>query len=203
MATLAPKWGQQRTRRTERADGLCRPQAPTTANQITRRRRLFAASFSMPVTFRGDRSNGVIVTVARGIVSYAELVKHIDAKAKKGVAARAELFDARDVTLDLSLQELKQLAAKVKEAVGEQSPGKIAVVTNSAFIYGLARTYAELSRKDNPRFEVFSDTQDAQAWILENGVLRARRGKMRGGAATNLSTHGNLIPRVARSQRHH
>jgi hypothetical protein len=126
----------------------------------------------MPVTFRADRSHGVVVTVARGIVSYAELMAHIDAKAKKGVAAKAELFDARDITLDLSIPELKKLAARVKEAVGEQAPGKIAVVTNSAFVYGLARAYAELSRKHNPQFEVFSDIRDAQGWILEKAARR-------------------------------
>jgi hypothetical protein len=122
----------------------------------------------MPVTFRIDRSSGIVLSVAAGIVTYAELRRHIEAKARLDVVAKAELFDARDISLDLSLRELQELAGAVKEAVGPEAPGKIALVTNSAFVYGLARTYAALSRKDNPQFRIFADVQEAQAWILEH-----------------------------------
>ena len=120
----------------------------------------------MPVSFRVDDSSGAIFTTAREIVSYAELVDHVAAKVERGLMARAELFDARDITLDLSLGELQQVADRVKEALGSQKPGKIAVITNSAFVYGLARAYAALSREDNPRFEIFQDEENARTWLL-------------------------------------
>jgi len=59
----------------------------------------------------------------------------------------------------------------VKEALGGQPPAKIAVVTNSGFVYALARAYGKLSWQDNPNFEVFSDVQEAQAWILKNSLV--------------------------------
>ena len=120
----------------------------------------------MPVTFQVDRSGGAVFTTARGIVSYAELLDHIASKAKQGLIARAELFDARDITLDLSLSELQAIAEHTKEALGSQTPGKIAVVTNNTFVYGLARAYAVFAREDNPRLQVFQNVEDARAWLL-------------------------------------
>src|SRR4051812_48015970 len=113
----------------------------------------------MPVAYRIDAHSGVVLTTATGIVTFQQLAQHIAAKSEEGYAAKAELFDARDITLDLSVLELKELAERAKAVLDPQAPGQIAVVTNSGFVYGLARTYAELSRADNPHFEVFSDVQ--------------------------------------------
>ncbi len=120
----------------------------------------------MPVTFRVDDATAAIFTKARGIVSYAELIDHIVAKAERGLMTRAEIFDARDITLDLSLSELQGVAVKTKEALGTQTGKKIAVITNSAFVYGLARAYAAISREDNPQFQIFQNDEDARAWLL-------------------------------------
>jgi len=120
----------------------------------------------MPVTFKVDTVSGAVLTTARGIVSYAELLDHINAKLERGLITRAELFDARDINLDLSLSELQGIADQTKRALGARTPGKIAVVTNSAFVYGLARAYAVISREDNPRFQVFQDAHDAHAWVV-------------------------------------
>ena len=120
----------------------------------------------MPVTFQVDKSGGAVFTTARGIVSYTELLDHIAAKLERGLIARAELFDARDINLDLSLSELQGIAEQTKKALGSQTPGKIAVVTNNAFVYGLARAYAVFSREDNPSLQVFHNIEDARAWLL-------------------------------------
>jgi len=119
----------------------------------------------MPVTFKADPRSGAVLTTARGIVSYAELLDHIAAKATKGLMARDELFDARDINLDLSLSEVKAIAERTKDALRSQPPGKIAIVTNNAFIYGLARAYALLSREDNPRCQLFQDVEGAHDWL--------------------------------------
>jgi hypothetical protein len=121
----------------------------------------------MPVTRTIDHQKGAIFTTATGMLSRDEILGHIQAKADAGVFGYAELFDTRDVTLDLSIADLHTIATAVRQAMGSTSSGKIAVVTNNSFIYGLARTYKVISREDNPRFEVFSHIDDARSWILE------------------------------------
>jgi len=120
----------------------------------------------VPVTIKVDKSNGAVLTTARGIVSYTELLDHITAKSERGLIARAELFDARDISLNLSLSELQGIADQTKKALGTRKPGKIAIVTNNAFVYGLARAYAVFAREDNPRLRVFQDAEDAHAWLV-------------------------------------
>lgn len=39
-------------------------------------------------------------------------------------------------------------------------------MTNSAFLFGLARSYADLTKEMNPDFNVFDDFDEARAWIL-------------------------------------
>lgn len=119
----------------------------------------------MPITFRSEHGTKTILTTATGIVTCAEILDHINAKVTADVLTYAELFDARDVTLDVSIAELNLIAKKVREATGKEKPGRIGVVTNSSFIYGLAKLYASLTEEDNPHFEIFQEMDAARSWI--------------------------------------
>ena len=123
----------------------------------------------MPIKFSSDHGTKAIVTTATGIVSCEDILNHIEAKVVADVLTYAELFDARDVTLDVSIAELNVIAKEAREATGQQKPGRIAVVTNSSFIYGLAKLYASLTEKDNPHFEIFREMDAARSWIAGNG----------------------------------
>ena len=123
----------------------------------------------MPITFRSDHGSETILTTATGILSCPDILAHIHAKTVADLTTYDELFDAQDVTLDVSIAELGLIAKKVKEATGKQNPGRIGVVTNSGFIYGLAKLYASITEKDNPHFEIFQDRDAALSWIAGKG----------------------------------
>jgi hypothetical protein len=38
-------------------------------------------------------------------------------------------------------------------------------VTNSAFVYGLAKRYGEIINADEPLFKVFTDYAEASKWV--------------------------------------
>lgn len=126
----------------------------------------------MPVKFKIDDASGAVFAEARGIVSFAELIDYITAKEEQGLMGLPELFDARDTTLDLSISDLKQLASKTAEALGAKVAGRVAVVTNSAFIYGLAQAYAVLARQVQPTFAIFKDAREARIWLLDLATHR-------------------------------
>lgn len=121
----------------------------------------------MPITFSSDHGANAILTTATGIVSCGDILKHIEAKVVADVMSYAELFDARDVTLDISITEVNVIARKVREATGQEKPGRIGIITNSNFIYGLAKLYASITEKDNPQFRIFQDLDAARLWIAE------------------------------------
>jgi hypothetical protein len=119
----------------------------------------------MPITFTIEHE--VVFTTARGILSYADILGHIAAKRKAGITTLPELFDTIDVTLDLSTDELKSIASEVTKSLDGKAPGKTAVVTNSAFLFGLARSYGELTKETNPDFGVFDEYEEARVWIFD------------------------------------
>src|SRR5437868_7452938 len=121
----------------------------------------------MPIDHRIDPSAKTIHATAKGILTIHEILKYVADRSEANALTFAELFDARDVTLDLSITDLQRIAKEMREAVGTQTPGPTAVVTNSGFVYGLARTYAALTKKDNPAFAVFSDIEEAQQWLQQ------------------------------------
>ena len=112
----------------------------------------------------GDR---LIVTTASGIVSLQDVLAHLDNKAGAGVLDFAEIFDARNVSMDLSIADLYTIQAAVRRTMGTMKPGRVAVVTNNNFIASLARTYLAITKDENPNFSVFQQMDEAQAWMLE------------------------------------
>ncbi len=120
----------------------------------------------MPVTFLLDSEHRAIISTATGMLGRAEILEHLKAKSDAGVLGFAELFDARDVTLDLSVSDLQTIADDVREAMGATERGKTAVVTNNNFIYGIAATYKALTSAQNLEFEVFRQIDDARSWVV-------------------------------------
>jgi len=109
----------------------------------------------------------VVFTTAKGIVSYKDMLDHVLAKRAAEALTLPEIIDARDVALDLSISELGSFAAEVRKARKGEKPGKIAVVTNSAFLFALARSYAKVRDHANPRLQVFCDFEEAHAWLIK------------------------------------
>src|SRR5688572_13229243 len=114
-----------------------------------------AGKIRMAITFTVDPSKRAIFAAATGIVSRQDVLDHLQSKVGLRVTAFHELFDARNVTLDLSSNDLVVIAKAVREALGDEAPGRNAIVTDNAFIYGLAKTYADLTGREASDFQVF------------------------------------------------
>jgi hypothetical protein len=126
----------------------------------------------MPITRTADEKTRTLLSKASGPLSYEDFTLHIEEKIKSGVLNYAELFDARGANLDLSLSELHSLSEQMRRAIGKTKPGRIAVVTDSAFIAGLARAYQTASREHNPGFEIFGDCAEARTWLAGDSPAR-------------------------------
>jgi len=117
------------------------------------------------IGFAADHDNRVIISRARGVISRTEILRYIDAKAHAGALSYAELLDARDMVVDVSIADLPVIGDAMRSSRVGQKPPKMAVVTNSAFIYGLAKRYGEITDADTPQFKVFTDYEEANRWV--------------------------------------
>lgn len=118
------------------------------------------------IAFTVDPLTKAVFTTARGIVSRTDILAHIDAKQRAGVLGYAELFDGRDTMLDLSTTDFPIIAEHLRSMMNGQNPGRVAVVADNVFLYSLARSFAELTKEENPQFEVFTDVDEAREWVL-------------------------------------
>ena len=121
----------------------------------------------MPLTFIVEDSQKLVVTTASGILSREEILQHLQAKGLNGLLATPELFDARDVTLDLSVADLQIIADQVRSVMAGIQPGRTALVTTNNFISGIAGTYKALTAQDNSQLEVFQHVEEARKWLVQ------------------------------------
>jgi len=119
----------------------------------------------MPIIFQFDEATSCVCSTAHGIVAVEEIEAHLRMKAEAQLLSKPEIFDARDVTLDLSTEDLKHIATVLREVMNFSKPGPTAVVTNTAYIECLARAYAAMTAKENPDFRVYNTIAEAKKWV--------------------------------------
>lgn len=120
----------------------------------------------MPISFVVKSKASSVHATAHGIISFVDVVTYIAAKVEAGVMAFDEMIDLRDVNVDLSAKDLPAIADEVSHALAGQTPGRVAVVTNSAFIYSLAQAYGELTHAIGSKMGVFYDVESAREWLM-------------------------------------
>lgn len=124
----------------------------------------------MPIILQFDAVSDCVCSTAHGIVAVDDIEAHVRARAAAQVLAKPEIFDARDVTLDLSREDLQYIANLVRELMGSMPPAPTAVVTNSAFIECLTRAYAAMMEKDHLAFRVFKTLAEAREWVAQQAA---------------------------------
>ena len=117
------------------------------------------------IGFVVDHQKQIIFSRASGVVGLGDILNYIDAKKQAGVLEYAELLDGSNIIVDLSISDLPVIGDAMRNSMAVQKSARTALVTNSAFIYGLAQRYAEIRKRDNLQFEVFADYAEASKWI--------------------------------------
>lgn len=120
----------------------------------------------MPIALQVDLTRGFVLSVATGVLSYDEIARHLERKVQANVMGLPEVFDARDIKLGLSIQDLQRVAEEVRRIMGDHAPVRTAIVTNSSFIRGMAHAYVALSMGKTSIFEIFENPEDARTWVL-------------------------------------
>jgi hypothetical protein len=119
----------------------------------------------MPIHFIIDASTSVVEATATGVLTCEEMVTYIDAKAEAGVMENNELIDVREATLDLSADDLRVIAGESETALAGGAAGRMALVTNSPLVYGVAKACGDLMRADHASPGVFYGMEAAREWL--------------------------------------
>lgn len=121
----------------------------------------------MPVAV-GFAPPDVFLVRATGNVTYQECQRAIDDVLAHTAGSRSEarriLADARGVTAAPSTPELHKLARDMKLFIA-RGYGPIAIVTDRAFVYGVARMFAVFAEAFGMHVHAFQSVDEASDWL--------------------------------------
>lgn len=110
---------------------------------------------------------GIVRTTMRGTITVHEAIAHTRARAAAGVLGSPQVIDGREAQLELTTDDLREIAELVGRLRKGTSPSRTAFVAQGDFAYGMARMYAALAQRDDPGFAVFRTMEEAERWIAE------------------------------------
>ncbi len=119
----------------------------------------------MPIHTRLDQADRVLRTTVSGSVTIHDVREHVGAVRRAGETRYPELIDARAADGGaLSRKDLLAFALHAKQALGEDTAARRAVVVDSADNFSMARVFAAFVA-GWVRVGVFDDANTAEEWL--------------------------------------
>jgi hypothetical protein len=135
----------------------------------------------VPISFTYDRQLGILFTTAEGLISFAEMQRHLDDEGAAKALGYREIVDACAASTNITSEEARELARRL-EALKRTGPfGRTAVVTTNDVVFGMVRMLSILSElwpgpdgADSlgaPRIEAFRSFADGLEWLVHTSPL--------------------------------
>ncbi len=127
----------------------------------------------MPVDFQfGKPEEGLVTVTATGNVTFADIAVMLDellddARVTPGTSV---LVNAMTVTAVPSTAELRIIARDLKP-LRDRGVERIALFTDSTFVYGVARMFGVFAEAVNLKVGAFRQQDDAQRWLESAHVV--------------------------------
>jgi hypothetical protein len=123
----------------------------------------------MAIKFVIDRFRQRILTHADGLVTFAELTRHLEEEQRAHGLDLPELIDARGAKTDVTSEEIWRLVKRTEDLAQRTPLGPTAIVTTDDVVYGMARMYSMLAERVGAVVEVFRDIDSAERWLANVG----------------------------------
>lgn len=119
----------------------------------------------MPVEL-SHQEPGTFVITASGVVTHEEATRLLNTlRQHPRMGPGTELLaDARAVTGVPSTEELRAIATLLRP-LREHGLGPVAIVSSTAFVYGVARMFAVFAELMDARVAAFRSMDEARAWL--------------------------------------
>jgi hypothetical protein len=118
----------------------------------------------MAITFHIDPVNKRMYSKAEGLVTFEDLLNHIQAEVGPEVASYPEIFDCSGATTNLTVEQVRKLADQRRKIAQSQSAAPAAVVATNDLFFGMLRMFDMLTETVRP-LRVFRDVKAAEQWL--------------------------------------
>ena len=120
----------------------------------------------MPVDFKFDHENRLVIATAHGRVVLQEILDYFDAVTINGAASYAKLFDAREMDPQLSDDDVMVLGARVSAYAAYDPRGAVVAVATTTEARDMVKRYMNFTGAKRS-MQLFTTVEDARAWLLD------------------------------------
>jgi hypothetical protein len=121
----------------------------------------------MPIHFHYDRDIGILLTRAEGLLTFDEILRHLNRERKAKGIARPEVFDARQASTDATGEQVRVVVQRMIEMRCQGAFGPTAVITANDVVFGMARMLAILCELEGgPEVQVFRTFNEGLDWLV-------------------------------------
>jgi hypothetical protein len=118
----------------------------------------------MPITYSTHRKLGWLIVEAEGVITYNDIVTHLERERDDQFLARYELINGERATLKLSSDEVRRIVEMLRKLGEKSALGPTAVVVGDDFSYGMMRMLQMLV-EDVCDIVPFRTRDQARAWL--------------------------------------
>jgi N-acetyl-anhydromuramyl-L-alanine amidase AmpD len=133
----------------------------------------------MPIRSTVDHARHRVTTRCEGVVTFDDVVEHLELEARERGLSYHELFDVSGCRTNITADQIRSLVHQVR-VLARSHPGfgPTAIVAHSDVMYGMARMFSILNEVPEhgvpgPPIEVFRDVAEAEQWLR----MQARTGE--------------------------
>src|SRR5262249_42607160 len=110
----------------------------------------------MPIHFHYDPAVGILFTRAEGLLTFDEILRHLNEEQKAKGIAHPEVFDATQAHTDATEEQIRGIVQRMIDMHRQGAFGPTAVITTNDVLFGMARMLAILSALGGgPKVQVF------------------------------------------------
>ena len=121
----------------------------------------------MPINFHYDPDVDILFTRAEGLLTFEEILRHLDEERNAKGIAHTEIFDATQAHTDSTAEQIRVVVQRMIEMGRQGAFGPTAVITNNDVVFGMASMLAILSELgDGPKVQAFRTFSEGLDWLV-------------------------------------
>ena len=121
----------------------------------------------MPIQFHYDPDVGILFTRAEGLLTFDEIIRHLNDERNANSIAHPEVFDATQASTDSTAEQVRVVVQRMIEMRRQGAFGPTAVITNNDVVFGMASMLAILSElRGGPKVQAFRTFNEGLDWLV-------------------------------------
>ncbi len=123
----------------------------------------------MAIKFTFNPQLKILFTTAEGLVSFDDIMKHLDQEAAEKLLEYREIVDAYTASINLRGDDVREIVTRLKTMARSSRFGPTAVVTNNDVFFGMVMMIQILSELEGgPQVAAFRDFDAGLDWLVRS-----------------------------------